>query len=97
MKRSIAKDIASKQSSAYSRQRSSAPAIHQIDGSSKREASRSSVKALRSFSGAKRYFSEAILDERAEAMMNQGWSKIKNPICSSCFSQKALNGACNCD
>jgi hypothetical protein len=96
MKRSIAKEIRSKQSSAYSGQRSSAPAIHQIDGSSAKELSRRTTKPLRSWPNNRRGVSSEWLDEQAEAMMNQGYSRIKNPICSSCYVQKALNGSCSC-
>jgi len=96
MKLSSAKAIRAKQSSAYAMIRSSAPAIHQIDGSSTRELSRYRVKAIKSFGARAAGASQAMLDAAAERMMNQGYSLMKNPICSSCYIQKALNGSCNC-
>jgi hypothetical protein len=96
MKVSSAKAIRSKQSSAYSYIRSSTPAIHQIDGSSAREMSRRKHQALRSFGARAGGVSQAMLDAAAEKIMNQGYSRSRNPICSSCYIQKAINGSCSC-
>lgn len=97
-KRSTAKSIMMKQSSAYKAQRSSAPSIHQIDGSSKREASRSSIKALKSWTIGRSGVSDALLDRIAEEKMNQGYSLKRNPICSTCYIQKSSSGLCGyCD
>lgn len=98
MKQSIGKAIKSKQSSAYSSMRSTTPAIHQIDGSSRREVSRRTTKPLTSFTGAKTTKpDESVLDAQAERIMSAGWSKKRNPICSGCFSQKSTSGSCNCN
>lgn len=82
MKLSSAKAIRSKQSSAYRACRLTPPTI-------------TALQQLKSFprSGG---VSQAMLDQIAEAKMNQGWSRSSNPICSSCYVQKSLNGACNC-
>lgn len=96
-KRSIATAIKMKQSSAYKSNRSSAPSIHQIDGSSRREISRSRIKALESWTIKGSSGSSYQADEQAEQIMNRGWSRYSNPICSSCFVQKALNDSCNCE
>jgi hypothetical protein len=96
-KRSSKQAIMTKQSSAYRSDRINTQAIHRIDGSSKREVSRSSIPALRSWSIGQRFVTEAEKDAQAEKQMNPyGWSKRLNPICSSCYIQKALNGSCNC-
>lgn len=96
-KRSYIKAIQSKQSSAYKDQRGSTPAIHQIDGSSKREVSRRKTGALKSFPGAGGA-SEDMRDAQAEKQMNpHGYSKKKNPVCQGCFVQKAINGSCGCN
>jgi hypothetical protein len=95
-KRSYIQAIKTKQSSAYSGQRSTAPSIHQIDGSSKREVSRSTIEALKSWTIGSGGVSEAALDKAAEAKMDGGWSRSIHKICPQCFIQKALNGACGC-
>lgn len=82
MKRSVAKVIKAKQSSAYKHEPLKPYTIHALG-------------QLKSFprSGG---VSQAHLDKVAEAKMNQGYSLKKNPICSSCFTQKAINGSCGC-
>jgi hypothetical protein len=37
-----------------------------------------------------------VIDQAAEAQMNKGYSKAKNPVCERCFVQKSISGACNC-
>jgi len=99
-KRSSAKAILGKQSSVYGKVSRSTARIHHIDGSSKKEASRlPRIKALRSWTINKNSFvSEDMQDAQAEKAMNpHGWTKRRNPICSSCFIQKALNGSCGCN
>lgn len=95
-KRSSAKAINGKQSSAYKGVTRSTAAIHHIDGSSKREISRiPRIKALRSWTLKSNFVSEAMQDAQAEKQMNpHGWSSKKNPICPSCFIQKSVSGAC---
>lgn len=96
-KRSIINDIARKQSSAYRGQRSTAAAIHQIDGSSRREASRRLTKPLKSWTGFSNFVSEAEKDKQAERAMNpHRYSKKRNPICPSCFIQTQSDGAHEC-
>jgi hypothetical protein len=98
MKQSIGKAIKAKQSSAYAGQRSTSAAIHQIDGSSKREVSRRTTKPIRSFSGSSSVVpSQDMLDKAAEKILTAGYTKKRNPICSSCFSQKSTSGSCNCE
>lgn len=98
-KRSSAKMILGKQSSVYGRIARSPERIHHIDGSSKKEVSRvERRKPLRSWTIAKNFVDDAMLDAQAEKVMNpHGWSKKRNPICPSCFTQKALNGVCGCE
>jgi hypothetical protein len=95
-KRSIATAIRMKQSSAYRSNRSSAPSIHQIDGSSRREVSGSRIKALESWTIRRAGGGSDQADEQAERIMNQGYSRYSNPICDVCYVQKALNGSCFC-
>jgi len=98
-KRSYIAAIRSKQSSAYAGDRQSAPAIHQIDGSSRREAGRSRTEALKSFPGG-RGLSEAEVDALADKQVKQiifgSWSKKLNPICQICSFMKSRSGACGC-
>lgn len=98
-KRSTAKAIGSKQTSAYKGVTRLTPVIHHIDGSSKREVSRSPrIEALRSWTIASGFASEDAKDAQAEKAMNpQGWTKRRNPVCPGCFIQKALNGSCDCN
>lgn len=95
-KRSSAKAINSKQSSAYRGVTRSTAVIHHIDGSSKREISRTPrIKALRSWTITNNFVSEAMQDAQAEKAMNpHGWSSKKNPICSSCFIQMPASRVC---
>jgi len=97
-KRSYIEAIKSKQSSAYAGDRQSAPAIHQIDGSSRREASRSSVKALRSWTiGAKGFGdSDASAEKEIKRIVFGSWSKKLNPVCQICSIMKSRSGACGC-
>jgi hypothetical protein len=82
-KQSSAKAIRSKQSSAYKTTTLNPPTIH-------------ALRRLRSWPSKPMKPSEAMMDEAAERIMNRGWSRSSNPICSSCYVQKALNGACGC-
>lgn len=36
-------------------------------------------------------------DAAAEAIMNRGYSKKHNPLCSTCNTQKSRSGSCFCD
>ena|SRR5688572_10141909 len=98
-KRSIGKAILGKQSSVYGKVNRSTARIHAIDGSSKKEASRTPrIKALRSWTIQNNFVSEDAKDAQAEKQMNpHGYSLKKNPICPSCSIQKAVNGACGCN
>jgi hypothetical protein len=82
MKRSVAKSIKAKQSSAYKYEALKPPTIY-------------ALQQLKSFPPP-RGFSQAQADAAAEKIMNQGYSRLRNPICSSCYVQKAINGSCNC-
>jgi len=99
-KRSIGKSITGKQSSVYGKVGRSPARIHHIDGSSKNEASRTPrIKALRSWTiNQNNFVSEAMQDAQAEKQMNpHGYSRKKNPICSSCYIQKSVSGSCGCN
>src|SRR5688572_11572727 len=99
-KRSYIESIRTKQSSAYKMNRQSAPAIHQIDGSSRREAGRSTIQALKSWTIGSRRLDESSLDRMAEQAIEKlttnGWSKKLNPICESCWTMKSRSGVCSC-
>lgn len=94
-KRSYITAIRTKQSSAYKGVIRTPEAILGIEGTSRREVSRRSQSALRSWQPKKSFVSQDTVDAQAEKRMNpHGWSSSKNPICPSCFVQKALNGSC---
>lgn len=82
-KRSVAKAIMMKQSSAYKHQQLKPPTIH-------------AMQTLKGWPRSNRFVS----DEQAEALYRQklygGYSKKKNPICSSCQTMKSISGACSC-
>jgi hypothetical protein len=83
MKRSIATAIRMKQSSAYK-----ALATTQIKINA--------IRSLKSFPGSGGFISEDALDAQAELVISGGYSKKRNPICSSCFTARANNGSCGC-
>lgn len=96
-KQSPIRAITRKQSSAYKNVPRTTHSMIALDGSSKREVSRYTAPALKSFSGASSYASESMKDAQAERAMNpHGYSNKRNPICPSCFSQKSNTGACGC-
>jgi len=83
MKRSIATAIRMKQSSAYATQATRMTSIIAIN-------------RLKSFPGSSRFITEDEADRAAEAIMTAGYTKRRNPICSSCFTARANNGSCGC-
>jgi len=82
-KRSSAQAIKSKQSSAYRSITRTAPAIH-------------AMQSLKGFPGSSNFISPEQADKAAEAIMSAGWKRSRNPICSSCYVMKAINGSCGC-
>jgi hypothetical protein len=42
------------------------------------------------------YAPEWVRDAAADRQMAAGYTKKKNPVCSGCFTQKAVNGSCGC-
>lgn len=82
MKRSIATSIKMKQSSPYRAQATRMTSIIAIN-------------QLKSFPGSGQP-PQGVLDAQADRIISGGYSKKRNPICSSCFVAKANNGSCGC-
>lgn len=82
MKRSMAKSIRAKQSSAYAAQATRMTSIVAIN-------------QLKSWPGVGGLSKDA-QDAQAEKIMAAGWSRRRNPICSSCYVAKSNNGSCGC-
>lgn len=82
MKRSIATAIKMKQSSAYKAQAIKMTSIIAIN-------------QLKSFPGGSQP-PQGVLDAQADQIISGGYSKKRNPICSSCFTARANNGSCGC-
>lgn len=40
--------------------------------------------------------SQKTLDRLADAEIDAGWSARRNPVCGTCFTRKAVTGACSC-
>lgn len=38
--------------------------------------------------------SQAMLDKVAEAIMTRGYTKKRNPVCTTCHVQKSISGSC---
>lgn len=83
MKRSIAQSILMKQSGPYKAQATTSIKI-------------TAIKQLKSFPGAGGFISQDVLDAQADLVISGGYSKKRNPICSSCFTARANNGSCGC-
>lgn len=100
MKRSYIESIKKKQSSAYRADRTSAQALHQIDGSSRREVSRSRIQPLRSFEPPKpldRGTIEAIATRQINELLYGSKikpRKVRESICSICWTMKSKSGSC---
>ena len=50
------------------------------------------VKEFRKFG----YAPDHVRDAAADREITKGYSKKKNPVCTSCWVQKSLKGQCNC-